>query len=1378
MLDAMLQTLDSVVAEVKKIEPSHQIMSDVQRRTKYQDINARFPFYAFKCNSTWVKYFRTITKISLVIFRLIELGNKSTNDDTDRDTSTGTIPKPKFTKEQKKCYTDIQQCNLEEGPERSLLYIEFLLSLVNVTIDKEMKDIALLNVFAMISVKDDDSMADAISTTPVIAAIIAVYKLLFLAKSINCYETVDTNKLYISDDEAEEEDKEEDTNNDGAIDKSDNGNDDGNCESKSWVKTLHKYVKKHFFVNDFGTVHSPITALIKMFHYGKKIAREHTGIGTIRWEADTVFYRDMSLSVTDYRWCIQNGITKLTRTLLKLLRLDSCNRLPIIPWEKIVDDQNINRPNYSFLTEEGNQHWLSTSHHMNTLTKRLAKEVMADDGKIKEEFVKSYEKEIKEYLKLLLALMHVTGGQPARGTEITNLTFTNTSYMSRNISMYRGMVCFCTTYHKGMMHSGKLKRIFRFLPQPVGEALVYYLWLVLPFWQRIQGAVTTATITSPHVWSKNAAMPVSDPMKTEVWSTDALSQGLASLFVDNKMNVRIYRHVIIAIARKFLKENWGNDSEDEELYEEFGDDANDVAICNDVLDMQAGHTTATAVRVYARGTNENRTTFQGNMDEYYDCTIKHHNFIFNRPNLLARSTTSMDQLTDQLLRQKYHQLLQKERLQSLLLCDLDSSLRSFMNNNSNAVFRGNQRKTIESIIERHSVILQIAGTGVGKSLSFMLPAFMSNGGTTIVVVPLVALQQNLLARCLASNISAAIWKHGVLPTPTKIMFVSPESVSSKSFLDYINMLHDSSLLDRIVLDECHLYLTSTETFRAEMMNVSNFVRMFGVQVVMLTATLPERCQSELLEKFSLDKVPITVMRDPTTRKNVRYEVRCVGNQALLGQVQAVLNEPRFQNERIIIYVKAIADGKKIAEELKFPFYYAKNPDKKVIMDHWISATKNRAIVSTSAMGCGIDIPDIRLVLHAGAPNNMIDFAQQSGRAGRDGNVSYSILLYRKFESKYLDVDMTNFVNGHGNCRRIALDYAMDGIDREHCTRSECPCDCCCVTLLDLDARTTAPLTCRVNGGGIGEDDNDGDGDGCGAGIGDDDVGGMGNDDGNNDDNSNDHDTMLFDTGTNIDGVMENECEMNEVTTRGLIVTPGNQTPAPPPTSDTIITTDSASNTNSSAVGLELQRKRLFLEQGLIEEQRKRSNYRDVNREESFDLQNFEYWLSTIPSKYIPNKSPPDGCFVCRILNLTGPCVNRKEHNTQRYQIEKARKLVGDKVNPCGASFAGVPIPMYCCCAMPGCYVPQMLCSSWESNGNGGYLLKSDKSNRTCEHGDKILDVILALKDQNEESAAYVLEKCDGDLTKLLTTKIEWGREKLLLLHRVFIDLCKKYLISE
>jgi Helicase conserved C-terminal domain len=563
-----------------------------------------------------------------------------------------------------------------------------------------------------------------------------------------------------------------------------------------------------------------------------------------------------------------------------------------------------------------------------------------------------------------------------------------------------------------------------------------------------------------------------------------------------------------------------------------------------------------------------------------------------------------------------------------------------------------------------------------------------------------------------------------------------------------------------------MYLSSHNDYRPDMMNVSNFVQSYGVQTLLLTATLPERCQSELLEKLNLDKVPITVLRDSTTRKNIRYEVCHIGNQSLLLPVQSILNEPRFQNERIIIYVQYIKDGDKLSNELQLPFYHAKMPEKNSMLHHWITSTMNRVIIATSAMGCGIDIPDVRLVLHAGSPKSMVDFAQQSGRAGRDGNVSYSLTLHRKFDIKNMEYEMQQYISGHGKCRRIILDFAMDGNVREKCSSIECPCDCCCKQLSETtfalasemasdsakfdDSHSISPTTVMEVTPLFPVDNIGNDGSVYNLDIDD------GIDDGIDDYNSDNGGIELEDVEEVDPGIVNMDGSFAAPQVGLGIFTPHAQLPVP------MITYPSNSCDNE---GLENQRKRLFIEQGLMEEQRKRSNYLEVQQEESFDVQSLERWLSAIPSFV-------DGCFVCRILNQTGPCTNRKEHNKKRYEIEKERKLVGDKVNKCGQSYAGVPIPAYCSCTMPGCYVPQMFCTTWESNGNGGYR----RAGQNCNHRDKLLDVVIALRDSNEGAREYVLEQCDGDdLTKLLTTKIVRGREKMLLLHQVFIDMCKKYL---
>ena len=1386
LLNSLSTTLNGIIMKVKnEIEPTHQIMSEVQRRTKYQDLNARFPFDVFKNKSTWEKYFRTVKKIVLVIIRLMEVQLLSSSD---RKGIAINLPTVTFLKSQLSCYAAIKRCDLTDCPERCIIYLDFLISLVDQTIQKKMKSVPLLAVLAMISVKDEDSLADAISTTPVLAAIIGVYKVIFIAKSIKCFE------------DGKDSDN-DDCGDDASIDEKNIGiESDTSDEETSWVKQLQLHVEKHFFVNDFGIVHTPLTVLIKIFHYGKQIARTAIAVGTIRWENDTVFYRDVSISMTNYRCCIRVGIDQLTILLLSLLRLKSCNQLPSIPFGGVIDNQTNNTADYSFISESQNQHWLKLDSYMKGLLERISNEIICDDGKtINMESLTQYEKEIEKFLKLLQVLMHVTGGQPARGTELSTLTFVNTSLMPRNITIYRGLVCFCTTYHKSQAHTGKLKRVFRFLPEPVGAALVYYLWMVLPAWQCVKGASMGAKETSPHLWSKQVATATAGSIKkTDVLSTDALLQGLSSLFRNKEINVRTYRQLSVAIARRFLNQEWahgaGSDAEKEQFHEEFGDDADDVMICNDILDLQAAHTTETASRLYARGCHENTTTYQGNMDDFYKCSIKHHNFILNQHANAASMTTSMttkmttlDHLQEQLYRQRYYQTLQEERLMSLTSQNVDHSLQEFTKN-SNVKFRGNLRSTIEAIIDRHPIVLQIAPTGVGKTMSYALPVYMSYlGGTTIVVIPLVSLQQNTLARFLDCQISTSIWNGKSFPNPSQIVLVSPESVVSKLFLDFINMLLNERMLDRFVLDEVHMYLTIFNSYRPNMMNISNFLRLHSVQLLCLSASVPPKYQSQLFQDLDLDEGTATVLRDPTIRKNIRYEISRIGRQKWLPLVESIVNEPRFQNERIIIYVLYIEDGETLSNALALPFYHANAPNKKMVLEQWLSSSMNRVIVATSAMGCGIDIPDIRLVLHVGTPATMIEFAQQSGRAGRDGSASYSIVMHRTSDEKRMEPEMLEYVSDVTLCRRAVLDLTMDGTIRQKCAPSESPCDCCQrwlgafnggeINFEELEYSDELLYTGveSVDGGltGIEIDcvnDN--------ANAGDTDVDLSTNldtvDDGDDEDGNT---KALSVTATNGKTVIKAppssniwmdsiEKEMYVPSVRSLVrVTPGVGVSTP---QNQIRTTFVSTNlsTLDREQSSKIQLKRQFVQQGLLNEQRKRLYNINSMRDDFFDHNVFERWLLEFPASHT------QGCLVCRVKNNCGSCPCWPNHKVERKAIEQRQKDIGTEVNPNRHTQSGPTIPPYCSCTQPGCYVPQMICAKWEADGNGGF--KKTPGGK-CNHCDKVLDVILAFHDHNKTAAAFILSKADGDISKLLTTEISWGGHKMLLLHRIFFELCETYL---
>jgi hypothetical protein len=120
----------------------------------------------------------------------------------------------------------------------------------------------------------------------------------------------------------------------------------------------------------------------------------------------------------------------------------------------------------------------------------------------KQKGVEDYFRRVSRFKEELLALVHLTAGAPARGTEVLSIQHTNgdDSRAQRGIFVENGMVALVTRYHKGYSSSQKMKVIHRYLPQEVGEIVVYYLWLVEPFVRQLQMMARDQEVFSTFMW--------------------------------------------------------------------------------------------------------------------------------------------------------------------------------------------------------------------------------------------------------------------------------------------------------------------------------------------------------------------------------------------------------------------------------------------------------------------------------------------------------------------------------------------------------------------------------------------------------------------------------------------------------------------------------------------------------------------------------------------------------------------------------------------------------------------------------------------------------------------------------------------------------------
>ena len=231
-------------------------------------------------------------------------------------------------------------------------------------------------------------------------------------------------------------------------------------------------------------------------------------------------------------------------------------------------------------------------------------------------------------------------------------------------------------------------------------------------------------------------------------------------------------------------------------------------------------------------------------------------------------------------------------------------------------------------------------------------------------------------------------------------------------------------------------------------------------------------------RMGLDERHVRLFRERTTRRNIRYQVRIVrGGQeeedkAVCETVRDGLE--RYKQGKVIVYSGQIERAERLAQALSCTVYHSKvdtAAGKAQRLRKWRES--GRAIVTTNALGMGVDIPDVRMVVHAGAPRRLRDYAQESGRAGRDGAVSQAVVIWsgdwkagkeaedrqgrkqrgRQHAEKqgqqnqvgkeaWFDNGMEGFLKG-GDCRRRVLDSVMDGFEgRVGCKESEERCDVC------------------------------------------------------------------------------------------------------------------------------------------------------------------------------------------------------------------------------------------------------------------------------------------------------------------------------------------------
>ena len=311
-------------------------------------------------------------------------------------------------------------------------------------------------------------------------------------------------------------------------------------------------------------------------------------------------------------------------------------------------------------------------------------------------------------------------------------------------------------------------------------------------------------------------------------------------------------------------------------------------------------------------------------------------------------------------------------------------------------FRDSQKRIIDFVLQKKDVIALLPTSG-GKSLCYQLPAVLMEG-TCLVISPLIALMEDQVNQLLKKGIKAAYINSSlhfkdidrildnVIYGNIKILYLSPERLKTTLFIDRFKKMNVSF----VAVDEAHCISEWGNDFRPEYRNISS-LRTFnkGLSFIALTATATPEVVEDIEEQLSFKES--NKIKKSFKRNNIHYSViNAIDKEKVLVKL--------LTNECSIIYVRNRKKTKELSKLLnsknyKTDFYHAGLDfrERSEKQTKWIN-NEFDIMIATNAFGMGIDKSDVKTVIHYDLPDTLESFHQESGRAGRNGKASYSIVF--------------------------------------------------------------------------------------------------------------------------------------------------------------------------------------------------------------------------------------------------------------------------------------------------------------------------------------------------------------------------------------------------
>uniref|UniRef100_A0A8C0CCC7 RecQ-like DNA helicase BLM n=1 Tax=Balaenoptera musculus TaxID=9771 RepID=A0A8C0CCC7_BALMU len=431
--------------------------------------------------------------------------------------------------------------------------------------------------------------------------------------------------------------------------------------------------------------------------------------------------------------------------------------------------------------------------------------------------------------------------------------------------------------------------------------------------------------------------------------------------------------------------------------------------------------------------------------------------------------------------------LKHERFQSLNFPHTKEMMKIFHKKFGLHNFRTNQLEAINAALLGEDCFI-LMPTGGGKSLCYQLPACVSPG-VTIVISPLRSLIVDQVQKLTSLDIPAtyltgdktdseatSIYLQLSKKDPIiKLLYVTPEKVcASNRLISTLENLYERKLLARFVIDEAHCVSQWGHDFRPDYKRMNMLRQKFpSVPMMALTATANPRVQKDILTQLKILRPQVFSMS--FNRHNLKYYVLPKKPKKVAFDCLEWIRK-HHPHDSGIIYCLSRRECDTVADTLQKDglaalAYHAGLSDsaRDEVQHKWINQDGCQVICATIAFGMGIDKPDVRFVIHASLPKSMEGYYQESGRAGRDGEISHCLLFYTYHDVTRLKrlilmekdgnhhtkethfnnlYSMVHYCENITECRRIQLlaYFGENGFNPYFCKKyPDVSCDNCCKT---------------------------------------------------------------------------------------------------------------------------------------------------------------------------------------------------------------------------------------------------------------------------------------------------------------------------------------------